>query len=408
MRVLIITNYFPPEIGGAAHLYFELSEWLVSKGHKVTIITGFPRYNFDRKGTKYSKKILLKEYINGIKIIRLPTISFPRHSKVARGLDHFIVSFIFFFGASISGPQDVILIYSPPLTLGLSAYVISKIKGIPFIVNIQDLFPKEAVALGLLKNKLIIRIFEKIEKYIYNKATYITVHSPGNKKYIMEKGVSKAKVKVLYNWVDTERIRPQKKENDFFKRNNLYGKFVASYAGTIGWCQDVNIIIEAAELIQNYEDIIFLIVGDGPDKEKIVNVAEAKKLKNVIFLPTQPWDIYPQILVASDISLINLNKNLSTPVVPSKLLNIMASGRPVVASLPLDGDSPKIIEKAQCGLYSEAEDSNSLTKSMLKLYKDESLRKKLGENGRKFAIKFFSKNVCIKNYESLFFQALNK
>ncbi len=408
MNVLILTNYFPPEVGGAAHLYFELAESLVQRGHKVTVVTGFPRYNVDELPEQYRGKRRMWEDVNGARLLRLWTPSMPRTNLILRGLEHFIVPLILFLGGLFSGPQDIVLIYSPPLPFGLAAWALSRVRNIPFVVNIQDLFPKEAVILGLLKNKILIRAFEAIERFIYRKADYVTLHSPGNRQHVLDHGGDPQRAIVLHNWVDTEKVRPQEKENDFRHQHGLEGRFVVSYAGTMGWCQDMSIIVQAAERLKAYPDMLFLMVGEGPEKVKTEEVVLDLQLGNIQFLPMQPWREYPNVLAASDISMINLNHNLTTPVVPSKLLNIMAAGRAVVASLPLDGDAPKIIAEAQCGACVAAEDAEGMADAILDIYKNPEKAAEMGRNGRRYAEAHFSREACVGQYEKIFYEAARR
>ncbi len=405
MNVLILTNYFPPEIGGAAHLFYELAESLVQRGHQVTVVTGFPRYNVKERPEPYRGKRLMREEMSGVQVLRLWTPSVPRTNLILRGLEHFLVPAVLFLGGLFSGRQDVVLIYSPPLPLGLAAYALSRIKRIPFVVNVQDLFPKEAVILGLLKSKILIRVFEIIERFIYRKADSVTVHSPGNREHVLAHGGHSERVQVVHNWVDIERVRPLPRENSFRHEHGLDGRFVVSYAGTMGWCQDMSVIVQAAQRLQDYQDIVFLMVGDGPEKTKTEEHARRLKLNNVIFLPMQPWSKYPEVLAASDVSMINLNKNLTTPVVPSKLLNIMAAGRPVVASVPLNGDTPKIVAEAGCGLCVEAGDAQGLAQAILTLYHNPEQAHEMGQRGRLYAEQHFSRESCVASYEEILRQA---
>jgi glycosyltransferase involved in cell wall biosynthesis len=405
MKILILTNYFPPEIGGAAHLFYELAESLVQRGHHVTVVTGFPRYNIKERPEPYRGRRLMWEEINGVRVLRIWMPTMPRTNLILRGLEHFLVPAILFLGGLFSRQHDVVLIYSPPLPLGLAAYGLSRIRRIPFVVNVQDLFPKEAVLLGLLKNKVLIRLFEAIERFIYRKADFVTVHSPGNREHVLAHGGHPERVRVVHNWVDVERVRPLPRENSFSHEHGLDGRFVISYAGTMGWCQDMLVIVEAAHYLRDYQDIVFLMVGDGPEKAKTEEQARRLGLGNMIFLPMQPWSRYPEVLAASDISMINLNKNLTTPVVPSKLLNIMAAGRPVVASLPLNGDAPKIVAEAGCGLCVEAGDAQGLAQAILSLYHNPEQAHEMGWRGRLYAEEHFSRESCVARYEEIFRQA---
>ena len=406
MNVLILADTFPPEIKSTAHLLFELSEDLIKKKHQVTVVTGFPKYYFNKTVKKYKKKLFLCETINGIKVIRLFCISFTRNIPIFRGLDQFLLSVIFTLGGIFSGKQDIVLTVSPPLPLGISIYLLGKIKKIPCIFNVQDIFPQSAIDLGLLKSEMLIRISELMEKFIYKKAHYITVHSEGNRDNIISKNINPEKILTIYNWVDTNLIRPtENRNNDFRNNNNLNGKFIISFAGVIGFAQGLDVVVYCAELLKSYKDILFLLIGDGIKKNGLMEKARNMQLNNIKFLPPQPKEIYPSILYASDICLVTLDKNVLTPAVPAKLLSVMASGRPVVASMNLKGDAPKIVESAKCGYCVEADNAMGLSKAILKLYNNPMLRDEFGQNGRKYAVKHFSRNSCTEKYEKLLLHA---
>jgi len=406
MNILILTDSFPPEIKSSANLLFELSEDLAESGHQITVVTGFPKHYINNLDQRYKGKLFLRERMNKVKVIRLLSISFIRHIPVIRGLDQFLLSVIFFLGGINSGKQDVILTYSPPLPLGISAYLLGKLKRAPFIFNVQDIFPQSVIDLGLLKSKVLIKISEVMEKFIYKKARYITVHSEGNRANIISKNVNSEKVITIHNWVDTDLIKPIKNQNNSFrKKNDLRDKFVVSFAGVMGFAQGLDIVINCAELLKSYKDILFLLIGEGIKKGELTKMAKNLRLSNIKFLPLQTKEVYPLVLEASDICLVTLNKNVVTPVVPSKFLSIMASAHPVVASMNLEGDTPKIIKDAKCGYCVGADDADGFSKVILKLYNDPKLRDEFGMNGRKYAEKHFSRKICIKRYEKLFLKA---
>lgn len=403
MNILILTEAFPPEIRSASHLLYELAENLVEKGFQVTVITRFPKDYINKIDKKYRGRLFSREKMGGINVIRLNSFSFLRHIPLIRGLSQFILSGLLVIGGIVSGRQNIILTYSPPLPLGISAYLLGKLKKAPFIFNVQDIFPQSVIDLGLLKSKVLIKISELMEKFIYKKANYITVHSEGNRENIISKKVNPEKIIIIHNWVDTNLIKPINNNDNYFKiKNNLNGRFVVSFAGVMGFAQGLDIVISCAELLKSYKDILFLLVGDGVKKNGLMKKAEDKQLNNIKFLPPQPKEVYPSILYSSDICLVTLDKSVKTPVVPAKLLNVMASGRPVIASMNLKGDAPKIIRNAKCGYCVEADDVEGFSEAILKLYHEPVLRKEFGENGRAYVVKHFSRKVCIEKYEKLF------
>ncbi len=402
MKLLLITAYFPPEIGSASHLFYDMAESLISRSHSVKVITGFPKYNMQERPLAYRGKLIMHESMNGIRVHRWPVLSMPRRLMLGRALDHFFAAGSFFLGGLLAGRHDIVTVYSPPLPLGLSAWLLSRLRGSRFILNVQDLFPQSIIDLGLLKNDLIIKAFRAMERFIYLHADAITVHSEGNRAHVIGCGGCPECVHVVPNWVDTQRIEPGERLNTFRRDNNLGSKFIVSFAGVMGYSQALGSVIEAAGLLKEHKDILFLLVGDGVEKDGLLQQVTQLALSNVRFLPMQPRDRYPEVLAASDVCLVTLRKDVSTPVVPSKIPTIMAAARPMVASMPLAGDGPRLVEKAQCGLLVAPQDPQAIAKAILDLYQSPETREQLGANGRLYAEKHLSREVCVGKYERLF------
>jgi len=403
MKLLILTKYFPPEIGAASHLFFELAESLTNRGHDVTVVTGFPTYNVDRDDLECRHRggILKTEDMNGIRVRRVRTLPTPSWPPMLEKLDHATDPAAFFLPGLVE-EGDVVFIYSPPLPLGITAALISALNDIPFVVNIQDLFPKEAVDLGMLEEGWLLRFFEIMEAVIYREADHLTVHSEGNGRHLLANGADEERVSVIHNWVDTESISPGPRMNEFREEHDLGDDFLVSYAGTMGHAQDMDVILGAAERLRGYDDITFLLVGDGAKKKRARKFVREEQLDNIRLLPMQPKETYPAILQASDVGLVTLEGSLETPVVPSKLFSIMASGRPVAATMQLEGDAPKIIREAECGYVSPAGDAETLAQNLLELYEAPELKEQFGENGRQYAVDNLSREAQVDEYETLF------
>jgi len=404
LKILIITNYYPPEIGSASHLVYELSESLSKRGHEVVVLTSFPHYNINPSSLprKYRKKFFLVEEMKGSRVIRARCFRFPRKILFLRALNEIIKAFTLFFVALSIRKREIVFTYSPPLIFGVVAIFVSKLKKSKAVVNIQDLFPQAAVDLGVLANPTLIKVFEAMERYVYKNAQLITVHSDGNKKFILEKVKRKAHLEVIPNWIDTDFIKPGERNNSFRKENDIGDKFVVSFAGVMGLSQDLDTVIEVAKELEEYKDMTFLLVGEGIEKERLIKKCKELDTRNVKFLPMQPREKYPSLLQASDVCLVTLKKQVKTPVVPSKIVSIMAAGRPIAASLNLRGDAAQLIKEAGCGLCVEAEDKEALKEAIIKLYREKELREKMGENGRNYAVRYFSRGVCVEKYESIF------
>lgn len=408
MRILLLTAYFPPDTGSASHLYYELGKEFQKRGHEVVVVTNKPSYFPQGDMERYKKKIWFRELYDGISVIRIDVPKLPRHIPLARAIWQFLLACAFLMPILLIKKPNVILVYSPPITLGFIGWIAKIFRDIPFILNVQDLFPQSVIDMGLLKNRFFILLAESMEKFIYKRASYITVHSFGNREHVIKKGVKQERVLVIHNWVDTEFIKPGKKENLFSDKFNLNNKFIVSFAGVLGYSQDINVILESAKKCEAYKDIQFLIVGDGVQKSQILEKAKKLGSSNVVFLPMQPREIYPQILNASDVGLATLHSFVKTPVVPSKILSIMAAGIPVIASMDLQGDAPKIIEEAKCGYALPPENSDALTESILKLYHNPTLCKEMGENGRRYAEENFSVCAAANKYEDIFKKLMDR
>jgi colanic acid biosynthesis glycosyl transferase WcaI len=401
MRVSLVTINFPPEVGGAAHLIYELAVSLKARRHQVTVLTGYPSYNLKTVPPNYRNGLLMNEMLEGLLVQRIRFPHLPRGSKIARGLQHFIFGIWLSALAGMAPRADVLLVFSPPLPLAWLTCLLGRARRIPVVVNIQDLFPREAIELGMLTQPLLIRLFEKMERQVHRLAAGITVHSPGNKEHILRHGGQRGRVHVIYNWVDTKRFYGGKRDNGFAHQHGFMEKFVVSYAGTMGWAQDMGTIITSAERLQNHKNILFLLVGDGVEKEKAKIRSQDLGLTNILWLPMQPWSVYPEILAASDVSLINLHPKLRTPVVPSKLLSIMAAGVPVVASVRAESDARQIMARAGCGIYVDAGDGEALANAIQKVASDRKLAMEMGKRGRTYAEMHFSREACTLQLETL-------
>jgi glycosyltransferase involved in cell wall biosynthesis len=396
--------YFPPEIGSASHLFYEFARGLTDRGHKVTVVTTFPReYNLAKEDLllplKYRRGVFLKEKLDGINVIRFRSPA-PKYSPTFRGMEHFFVPVLILFGG-LFAKSDVIVVYTPPLPIVFAGWFLSKIKRIPLIITIQDLYPQAVIDLGFLRNPILIKIFRLLEKLIYVLSDKIIVYSESNKRYIATK-THRNKIAIIPNWHDRA-IKVSEKHNELRKKLDIEGKFVVTYAGIMSYSQDLETVIKAAEVLKDQKNIVFLLVGDGPQKKAIERNVNSSKLNNVIMLPFQPREKYAMLLAASDICLVTLDINKVTyPAVPRKLNDIMAAGRVVIANVPLTGDVPKIIREANCGYFVEPKNPEKLANAILNLFNNPQLVEKLGNNGRVYARNNFAIEVCCSKYEKIF------
>jgi glycosyltransferase involved in cell wall biosynthesis len=399
----MISESFPPEVKSAATLFYELAASLVEKGHKVSVVTRNPSYYLTKDADAAS--VPAEEVRSGIFIYRRKIPRLSRSIPLIRGLEHFIIGFSLFLEALKIREYDLILVYLPPLPLGIAGIWLSKLRNKPVVVNLHDLYPQAVIDMGLLKNKFIIWLSRRIESLVYRRSNYFAVPYEGNREYLIKKGVAEQNIEIVPNWADTEYIKPDNKDNDFSRKYKLTNRFVVSFAGSIGFAQGLEVMIRAASLMQNYPEIRFLIVGDGVKKAELKVLAQSLNLNNIDFIEPQSLKVYPQVLNSSDVGLVALRKDFVIPALPGKLLTIMAAGISVIASVPLNGETPKIINEYGCGICVEPGSPDALVGAILKLYNNSALREQMGQAGRNAAVMHYSRQMAVAKYENIFQKA---
>lgn len=402
MKLLFLVYYFPPEIGSGPHLPYELGESLVRRGHEVTVVAGFPHYHVPVMPPQYRRRFLFAEEMGGMKVLRINVPSPYTRSKVVRGLAQQIAPWMLAMRAWGVEKPDLVFAMTPPLVMGLAACRVARHFEVPCVVNVQDLFPQAAVDLGLMHNRMLIRFFETLERRLYRKADAITVMSDGNGDYVVSKGANRDKVSTVPNWVDTDLIQPEEMMNSFRAEHQLGDQFVVLFAGTMGWSQGLGVVVDAARLLAAEPNLLFLFVGEGMELAEMQR--RSADLSNVRFLPIQPKAVYPKVLAAANAALVTLRPEVATPTVPSKISTIMAAGRPILASIPLDGDAPRLIEKAEAGIIVPAGDARALADAVLALKNDPRRARRMGERGRAYAEQRLAREVCVTYNEAVFRQ----
>jgi colanic acid biosynthesis glycosyl transferase WcaI len=404
MKILILSLAYSPEITGNAPLVTNLAEDLAERGHEVKVICGIPFHGLEKVPDRYKGNLWCSEKINDVNIKR--SYSFVSDSKrfsvkIANYISYTVSSFL----AALfdSSNYDLIMAVSPPIFLGITAYLIKRIKGGKVVYNVQDLFPESALLTGKLKKGFIFNMLKEIERFVYRKADCITVISDRFMQEIKVDGINGDKIKTMPNWIDTDFIKPMPKEqNQFRHQHGLENCFVVQFAGTIGYSQGLEIVLDVAKDVEGYKDIKFMIVGVGVVKEELVRKARDMNLSNTLFLPTQPQETLPHLLTAADVSLVTLKKNISRVSLPSKILGIMAAGVPIIASLDEGSEGWEIINESNCGMAIPPEEPERLKQAILHFYNSRDIIPKLGLNGREFVLKRYSRHIVVNNYEKLF------
>ena len=409
MKILYISQYFPPEMGAPSGRVFELSKRWVANGAKVTVITGFPHHPTGIIPEKYQKLRFLREKIYGISVLRTYVFATPNKGFVKRILSY--ISFMFssiIQGTRESGKQDLIIATSPQFFVGIAGYLISRLKRIPFIFEIRDLWPESIIQLGLIKNPLIIKILVAIEMFLYRKAILIVGVADSTLKILVERGIPEDKICIIKNGVDLNLFNPVNSVESLRIKLNLTDKFIVSYIGTHGLSHALNKIIEAANLLKEYEEIVFLFIGEGAEKKNLHHQADSLGLKNIVFLNQILKTELPDYYSISDVVLVPLkNIPIFQHVIPSKIFEIMAMKKPIIISVK--GEAREIvITKANAGIFSQPENSEYLVNNIIRLKNNRELREQLGSNGRKFVNNHFNRDDLADQYFSIIKDLIEK
>lgn len=402
MHIMLVTSYFPPEFGAASDLYYDLAETLADMGHRVTVITRFPRYRLETS----QRGIYRKEQFGRSIVVRIATSPFAEAGPMLRGLDHLTQAPMCFLAGVLAGKADVILFHSPPLTLGLACWALARLWHVPYVANIQDLFPKYAIDIGVMKNRRMIRAFQALERFVYRTADAVTVNARGNEDYILARGGSQESTLTVSNYIDVDVIQPGPRYNAFRDRTRLGESFAVQYAGTMGFQQDLDTVLGAANLLREEPDVAIVLIGDGVERPRLEAEAARLQLQNVRFLPYQPREDFPLVLQAADAGIVTLRADVTSSTIPSKLMGIMAAGKPVLIAADPNGDAPKTVRDARAGICVAPGDPEELAAAIRRLRNDPELATEMGRRGRAYAEAHFSRQAAAAAYESLFTRLL--
>jgi glycosyltransferase involved in cell wall biosynthesis len=362
MKILFVTDNFFPEVNApASRTYEHCKEW-VSKGHEVTVITGVPNFPRGKVFDGYRNKVYQKQILNGITVIRVWTFISANDGFFFRTLDY--ISFM--ITATIAGlcmkKHKVIIGTSPQFFTVMATYCISRIRRVPYIFELRDLWPESLHAVGVMKKSFIYNCLEKIELFLYRKSLLIISVTNSFKKILISRGIPADKIIVITNGVDLSNFRKVPKDSNLLKELGWEEKFVAGYIGTLGMAHALETIINCAEIIEKdhkNSGIVFLFLGNGAKKNILEKLVVEKGLSNIKFVETVPKDEVSRYWSILDVSIIHLSRSpLFETVIPSKIFESMGMGIPILHGVA--GESADIIESNQAGLLFTPEDQKLL------------------------------------------------
>ena len=399
MKLLILTQYFPPEVGAPQNRLFELAIRLKKMGVNVTVLTAMPNYPQMKIYDGYEGKNYMYEEIEGIPVHRA-SIYLPKNKSIIQRLLNYF-SFVYSsaqVGKNKIGDVDVILCESPPLFLGYSALYLKRKKKAKLIFNVSDLWPESAEKLGVVTNKWMLKLAYRLEEKLYRKSILVTGQTQGICKNINDR-FPFVKTYWFPNGADISYYNPSTVSSDWRKDNGFNANDVLFlYAGIIGLAQGLEIILSAAEKLMDQPSIKFILLGNGPEKEKLQVIKQEKKILNVYFFDAVSKTLMPKIVKACDAAIIPLLKlPLFLGAIPSKIFENLAMEKAVI--LAVDGEARELfVNQGKCALYSEPENVDDLIKNVLLLANDSLLRKELGQKGRTYVEQSFNRNTIAYNF----------
>lgn len=403
MKILYVSQYFPPEMGAPAARAAELSRHWARMGHEVTVLTGFPNHPTGVVPEDWRSRLHGMHYtetVNGVRVVRTwlwPLPNRKAHERI-RNYASFCIS------AAVSGlalpKPEVVIATSPQLLVALSGWWLAWWKRVPFVFEVRDLWPESLAAVGAgREGTLLHRTLGAIAGFLYRRADRIVVVTPAFKDHLIRHwNVPAAKISVVENGVETDLFRLDPAAMEVRKQLKLEDRFLICYIGTMGNAHGLETLIAAAEELQAaLPRALFLLIGEGAEKERIVELAAGRGLSNVRFLSQQPRERIPAYISAADLCLVMLKKTeLFKTVIPTKLLEYMACQRPVIVAV--DGQARQIVEEAGAGVFVEPENSKELVRTILNLAKNPEHRRKMGANGRQYIVNKLSREKTAWDY----------
>ncbi len=401
MRVLFLSHYYPPEVNAPASRTSEHAAVWSADGYATTVVTCVPNHPQGKIYKGFRNRFLQKATDDGVDVYRMLTLPVPNKGVFWRMVSYVMYLVMVIVLTPFLPKTDIVVSTSPQFFCGLGGYFVSRMKRVPWILEIRDLWPESIVAVGAMRAGPAIRLMQAIETFAYRRADRVVIVSPAFRSHIAARGVSDEKIVDLPNGVDLDRFSPCNSKNTLVRELGLEDKFIVGYVGTHGMAHGLETMLRAAEILRHEEHIVFLFVGDGAERENLQKMCAALELQNVVMLDQLPKNRMPEVWSAISVSAVLLrDKPTFRLVIPSKMFESMATKTPII--LGLRGESQKIVEASGAGLCIAPEDADALTATIRSLSKDVNRCKAMGDAGRRFVERHYSRRQFARKYEQLF------
>jgi colanic acid biosynthesis glycosyl transferase WcaI len=404
VRLLIHGMNYAPELLGIGRYTGELGAYLASRGHQVTVLTAAPYYPQWRVREDYRPQRWRREWRDGVEVLRAPQYVPGRVSGLGRLLQEcsFGASCLYWWSTCLlQRPWDAMVAVCPPMTSGLVPGLLARRLAVPLLIHVQDLQLDAARELGILRQPLLLAGLTWLELHLFRQARAVTTISRSMAARLAAKGVPPARLQVLPNWADLDKVRPGPRLNALRRELGLTSETVVLYAGNLGEKQGLEVILEAAALTRGKPSIRYLVAGEGAARDRIKLRAQDLGLDNLTFLPLQSNSRLPLLLAAADLHLVVQRQKAADLVMPSKLTNIMAAGRPFIATAGEGTELARVTTESRAGLVVPPEDGRALAQAVLGLAGDPGARKKMGVLARRYAEAFWDRERILRQWEEL-------
>jgi putative colanic acid biosynthesis glycosyltransferase WcaI len=401
MHACFFNRSYWPDVSATGQLLTELAEDLVRlHGWDVTVVAGYPLRSDASLGSS--------EWRNGVHIVRASGTTLDPRPFIGRATNYVsYFSSAVVKGLAIRKPDVVVALTDPPI-IGLAALATASKARAPFVFLCEDIFPEVAALLEDFHSDSVNAALTQVNRFLVRKATRIVALGETMKRRLVEgKGADPSKVTVIHNWADCCAVAPAPRDNSFARQHGLVDRFVVLHAGNIGLSQDLDIVLHAAGQLRDRPDVVFVFVGDGAKKKELQDIAARRDLRNVMFLPFQPRAAMDQSYATADVSLVSLKRGLAGVIVPSKIYNVLASGRPCIAAVEQDSEVADIINRHDCGFVIASGDASALRARTLDLSDDRERAAAMGVRARCAAL-HFDRPRQVAAYDALLREAASR
>lgn len=400
LKILVFNAYYEPEKAASIYLPKNIYEGFAEHGWETSVFVPVPTRGVSRETRRYYQKHRKETKFDGrLNVVRMQLVKEGRN-PVLRAIRYILMNIMFLLKA-VGTSADVIFVQSTPPTQGAMAAVIKKIKKIPFVYNLQDIFPDSMVNAGMTKQgSLLWKIGRSMENFTYNNADKIIVISETMKQLLLEKAVAEEKIEVVYNWVETDKVVPiKRKDNYLFDEYGLdRSGFYVVYAGNLGQAQNIDIILDVARLLERNTEIKFIIFGQGVLQEEYKTRIESENRPNILIYDLLPYEKVSYVYSLGNVGIVSCKKGFGKTAFPSKTWNIMAAGSAVIASFDKNTDLEKILIENEIGKFCEADNVNQLMDAILDAYENKDNCFAMGQKARKYVESKMSRQFGVNEY----------